>query len=165
MTVSNEWSQLSEGQRNLINALQTELPIRVGAIAKGLGIKVKTATLPAGISGEIKETDGIVTIKINRHDVKSRQRFTLSHEIAHFLLHKHLIGNGIRDDVLYRSSLSDAIEAEANRLAADLLMPYQLIQACICQHSRELKGEALYEKVSFVADVSPTALKIRLGKN
>ena len=128
MTTSREWKSLTQEQKATIEAHQNDFPIKVGAIAKGFGIDVKKSTLAAGISGEIKETDEAVIIRINRHDAKERQRFTLAHEIAHFLLHRDRIGDGITDDILYRSGLSDAQEAQANRLAADIVMPWALIQ-------------------------------------
>ncbi|HAT3626871.1 TPA: ImmA/IrrE family metallo-endopeptidase, partial [Morganella morganii] len=123
MTTSKEWNGLSQTHIALINKHQLCCPIKLGELAKELGLIVKLATLPANISGEIKETNGLTTIRINRHDVKTRQRYTLAHEISHFLLHKHLLREGITDDVLYRSAQSNKIEAEANRLAADIIMP------------------------------------------
>ena len=135
----------------------------VGNIAKELGITVKMATLPATISGEIKEDDGKYIIRVNRHDVKERQRFTLAHEIAHFLLHKDRIGDGISDDVLYRSKLSDFMEIQANRLAADILMPWDLIQPKLTEYS-QMRNEERFEKIASDAQVSTTAIKIRLGK-
>jgi Zn-dependent peptidase ImmA (M78 family) len=60
-------------------------------------------------------------ILINQLDPVSRQLFTLAHEIGHIILHKNL-GNKID----FRSSLAntnDPTEKEANRFAAELLMP------------------------------------------
>lgn len=163
MTASREWQTLTAEQKAKVEALQNEFPVKVGAIAKAFNIDVKKSTLAAGISGEIKETDNVVTIRINRHDVKERQRFTLAHEIAHFLLHRNKIGDGITDDILYRSGLSDAQEAQANRLAADIVMPWALIQrsleACV-----DLKPEQKIERLAQEAEISTTAIKIRLGK-
>ena len=133
MTYSREWLSLPKDKQDIILQHQQEFPIKVGAIAKAFGITVKKSTLDAGISGEIKKTDGEVVIRVNRHDVKERQRFTLAHEIAHFLLHEEKIGDGIVDDILYRSSLSDELEAQANRLAADIVMPWSLIQSALEQ--------------------------------
>jgi Zn-dependent peptidase ImmA (M78 family) len=31
----------------------------------------------------------------------NRQRFTLAHEIAHYVLHRDLVENGIVDDTMY----------------------------------------------------------------
>lgn len=162
MTTSREWKRLPEDQRQIIEKHQMSFPIPLGAIAKDLGLIVKKATLSAGISGEIREHNDTFLIKVNRHDVKARQRFTLAHEIAHFLLHRELIGDGIVDDILYRSSLSDALEAEANRLGADIVMPLQLIDKAREQMSG-LKKEEQFEALADCAGVSVTAIKIRLG--
>ena len=162
---SNEWKGLPTSSKQLIESYHGEFPVKVGEIAKKLGIKVNAATLPAHISGEIKEgDDGIVTIRVNRHDVKTRQRFTIAHEIAHFLLHRHLLNTGITDDVLYRSNQSDTIEKEANNLASDILMPKRIVQLLIGKFSDEFKDDALYEKVAEELGVSIIALKICLNK-
>jgi Zn-dependent peptidase ImmA (M78 family) len=160
---SPEWKLLSDKLKEIITNHQETLPIAVGLIAKDLGIKVIKSTMPGSISGEIRETDGITTIKVNRHDIKERQRFTIAHEIAHFLLHRDRIAGGITDDVLYRSRLSDELEREANRLAADIIMPINLIQHALQEHG-ELKLDDRYKKVAEQAEVSVAALKIRAGK-
>lgn len=163
MQLSNEWNGLDETTCNLILDFQKEYPIKVGALARQFGIEVFASTLPANISGEIKEVDGTIQVKINRHDTKQRQRFTLAHEISHFLLHRHLLSRGIIDDVLYRSAQSTVVEAEANRLAADILMPPHLInllmQNCIDLPAKEKKLEYVAQSL----DVSVVALKIRMG--
>ena len=77
--------------------------------------------------------------------------------MAHFLLHCELIGSGIVDDALYRSQLSSQVETEANRLAADILMPYTLIERLQKEGTRSVDGLAK------VLEVSSVAMKIRLG--
>lgn len=163
MRQSLEWSGLVAASKELIISHQQSFPVPVGSIAKEFGLIVKSSSMPAGISGEIKETNKVVTIKVNRHDVKARQRFTLAHEIAHYLLHRHLLSDGITDDILYRSSLSDVIEAQANRLAADIVMPISLIRDSLAKHA-DLKEEQRYEAIAEEAQISTIALKIRLGK-
>lgn len=61
-----------------------------------------------------------VAIYVNKGHHVNRRRFTTAHEIAHFILHQDFIGDGIADDGLYRSKLSNAMEAQANKLAADI---------------------------------------------
>ena len=162
---SKEWNILTIEHQLLIENYQKELPMKLGSLAKDLGIVVKKATLGANISGEIKESDGVVTIRVNRHDAPSRQRYTLAHEISHFFLHRHLLQNGIKDDVLYRSNQSNEIEAEANRLAADIIMPIELVQLLINKYSvDDLDKEQVYERVAEELFVSKTALIIRLNK-
>jgi Zn-dependent peptidase ImmA (M78 family) len=162
MKFCNEWQRVPLIQQNIILKYQNSFPVKVGAIAKELGIEVKSSTLKPGISGQIKETDGIVLVKINRHDSKGRQRFTLAHEIAHFLLHKHALIGGIEDTMLFRSSLSNQLEVEANRLAADIVMPFSLIDAVPFPHQTRLEVKA--EAIASLAELSIPAIEIRLGK-
>ncbi|WP_417535607.1 ImmA/IrrE family metallo-endopeptidase [Methylophaga sp.] len=163
LNYSPEWKNLPDVHVGIITTFQKSFPVKVGDIAKALKLTVKQATLPAGISGEIKEVDGQFIIRVNRHDVKYRQRFTVAHEISHFLLHRDKIGDGIIDDVLYRSSLSDALEAQANRLAADIIMPGELIEKELNMLG-QIEIEEV-EEIAKLAEVSTTALKIKLGLN
>lgn len=159
--MSREWNRLDQEMKDIIGVSQEKGPVKLSQIAQSLAVEVKSATLKPGISGEIrKKDDGSYRIRVNRHDPKKRQRFTVAHELAHFLLHRDKIGDGIEDDKLYRSTLSDSIEHEANRLAADILMPKNLIDAAI--DAAEEKG--LGDKILFAADelnVSESAMAIR----
>jgi Zn-dependent peptidase ImmA (M78 family) len=140
---SKEWNILAVEHQLLIKKYQKDIPLKLGSLAKDLGIVVKKATLEANISGEIKESDGVVTIRINRHDAPSRQRYTLAHEISHFFLHRHLLKNGIKD----------------------ILMPIELVQLLINKYSvDDLDKEQVYERVAEELFVSKTALIIRLNK-
>jgi len=161
--MSKEWLMLEEHERKVINSFQNDFPVKVGSLAKSLGLQVKSSTLSAGISGEIRCENGHYIIRVNRHDVKARQRFTLAHEIAHFLLHKDQIGDGIVDDILYRSTLSDTMEAQANRLAADILMPMFYVNKKMSELN-EYREEERIERIALSLEVSITALKYRLGK-
>lgn len=160
---TKEWERIGLDNQKIIFSAQSALPVKVGVIAASLGLTLKKASLAAGISGEIKRDNGSFIIRVNRHDVSTRQRFTVAHEIAHYLLHRDLIGDGIVDDILYRSSLSDSMEAEANRLAADIVMPWHLLSEFL-RANKVLSVEQRMEKLALAADVSITAIKIRLGK-
>ncbi len=159
---SNEWRRLDQKTQKLIEAYQTEPMVPLGRIANELGITVLVSTLPANVSGEIRPAEsGSYVIKINRHEARSRQRFTLAHELSHFLLHKDRIGEGISDTVLYRSSLTDSVEAEANRLAADLIMPVPTLKKII--KGKNIHDESVLAALAEQLGVSQIALKIRLG--
>lgn len=160
---SKEWERIGIDSQKIISSAQSALPVKVGVIATSLGLTLKKASLAAGISGEIKSDNGSFIIRVNRHDASTRQRFTVAHEIAHYLLHRDLIGDGIVDDILYRSSLSGSMEAEANRLAADIVMPWHLLNEFL-RSNKTLSVEQRMEKLALAADVSITAIKIRLGK-
>ncbi len=88
--------------------------------------------MPENISGCIKKTEtGKYEILLNRDEHHNRRRFTAAHELAHLLLHRDDIGDGVNDDVLYRSKLSTFQEVQANQLAADILMPFDKIYALL----------------------------------
>ncbi|HVI87019.1 MAG TPA: ImmA/IrrE family metallo-endopeptidase [Dongiaceae bacterium] len=162
--MSPEWNRLDPEIRARIEAFQDAPPVRLPELARALGVPVKASTLAPGISGEIRpDGDGFV-IRINRHDPIKRQRFTVAHELSHFLLHREQIGSGIEDDVLYRSTLSDKREQQANRLAADILMPEALLTEA--QQAAEEKGVG--DMALYLADlfaVSEAAMRIRVGQD
>lgn len=154
--------RLSEHQRRVVIEAQRALPVRLGDIARAFNVSVKASTLPAGISGEIRPSGQSYEIKVNRHDSRGRQRFTVAHELAHYFLHRDQIGNGVSDDALYRSTLSDAREAEANRLAAEVLMPKEKV----LEAAREYVGlhEDRAAKLADIFEVSEVAMEIRLSQ-
>ena len=162
---SREWKSLEPGVRKTLEEFQDALPISLSAIAKALGVTVKAATLAPGISGEIRPDAAApnkFVVRVNRHDIPERQRFTVAHELGHFLLHSDQIGAGIKDDVLFRSRLSDWREAEANRIAADILMPEHLIRRAI-EQANLIGVEELAPYLAKQFEVSEAAMKIRLG--
>ena len=161
---SKEWMSLTQESIDVIQSNQLEIPVRIGEIALKLGLSVKISTLDVGISGLIKPIEGASNFKIivNKHEPNYRKRFTLAHEVAHFLLHKELIGDGLRDNILYRSKLSDAREAEANRLASDILMPRDKIKTWMDQNSGIRNADAASRLAEYF-DVSDDAMRIRLG--
>jgi len=162
---SREWKSLPDAKKETIQRFLAQRPVALGALAKELGLSVMSSTLHIGLSGEIRPDETAPSgfrIRINRHENKARQRFTLAHEIAHFLLHSDDIGDGVVDDLLYRSGLSDRREAEANRLAADLVMPWELINQRVKEFDN-LTSEDTIAKLANEFGVSVTAMKIRLG--
>lgn len=159
--MSPELRSLPAGVRALIEEHQDTAPVRLSQLAKALGVPVKAATLAPGISGEIRPSCESFVIRVNRHDPAKRQRFTVAHELAHFLLHADHISAGIADDVLYRSSLSDRREAQANRLAADILMPDDFVRSSV-EDAREKGVGDLLLFLSEQFATSEGAMQIKL---
>lgn len=140
----------------IIRAHQQSAPVQVVPIAEALGLRVQRATFPQGdISGLIRKEDGGYTIYVNKSHGLNRRRFTIAHEIAHFVLHRDAIGDGLVDDALYRSGLSSRMEAEANGLAADILMPWHLLVDEDLEENTVLEIAKKYQ-------VSKAAMAIRL---
>lgn len=150
-------------QLDIIRQHQNSAPVQVVPLAVELGLPVyRDDDLPDDLSGmivrdaQLAEESGYAIIVNGRH-AETRRRFTIAHEIAHFLLHRDLIGDGISDDALYRSGLSNAVEAQANRMAANILMPWHLINEAINAGIKSVP--ALATKFH----VSNSAMSIRLG--
>ena len=111
--------RISSSHRIAIERAQMEAPVNVVRLAKDLGLRVFVEALPQKISGKLypdKESPASWSISVNRGDIPQRQRFTVAHEIGHYLLHLDYAKNGITDDTFYRSSLTSKQEAEANFL-------------------------------------------------
>jgi hypothetical protein len=112
---------------------QRQPPVDLNAISNELGIRVFLKPLGSEIAGQLMR-DNVrggrsgFSIWINSSDHPNRQRFTHAHELAHFILHRDLIEGGVVDDTMYRSSLSSYYEVQANKMAADILMPIRLVK-------------------------------------
>lgn len=136
------------------------IPVDVEGLARELGIQVTTATLPDDVSGKIEcELDRACTMIVNAGHSVTRRRFTIAHEIAHFVLHRDLIGDGVIDDGLYRSAtLSGTVERQANRYAASILMPQQFVRAF---WSRGIRSP---QELATAFGVSPAVAEIRIAE-
>lgn len=145
---------------DIIRGFLDSAPVDLLKMASALGLRVDLhAHFPNNESGRIKRIGAghdLYEIEINGKHSDYRKRFTLAHEISHYILHREQIGDGITDDALYRSGLSHHIETEANKFAAELIMPAQLVRTLYRAGVRSLNqlGETL--------GVSEEALRIRL---
>lgn len=103
----------------------TQPPVDVEVIAKYLGFTVLKYPLPDTTSGLTFIEEGIKTIGVNSTHAPTRQRFSVAHELGHYLSgHESYDGGGTH--VEDRPSYLDPQhrqEVEANEFAAELLMP------------------------------------------
>lgn len=161
---SQEYLGLEANLRREIDRHLAEHPVRLGEIAKSLGVKVLLSTLPRGTSGQISREGGYFVVRINRHEAKHRQRFTLAHELAHFLLHKDRIEaqGGWSENVLLRAPNQPIqIEYEANRLASDLVIPSAQLREATADYSGPLTSEVI-DDLARRFGVSAAAMEIKL---
>lgn len=147
----------------ILDSATEELPVDVLGAAKKLGVYVYSAELADKVSGVLVRDpsygskSGFV-IFVDQDEPAYRQRFTAAHELGHFVLHKDSIGDRVEDNYLLRSEgMSNKQEVEANKFAASLLMPMDMIKAEMEAGNTTISG--LAKKFQ----VSPTAMSIRLG--
>ena len=152
---------------SIVNEYRESVPVDVEGLARALGIMVRENFLPDDLSGMIEPSEkGAYVITVNASHASTRKRFTIAHELGHFLMHASLIGSGIGDDRAYRSTstgrysnpnIGPKEETEANKIAAAILMPVDLIKA------RKEQGVDSPQRLAEEFGVSEHAMSIRLG--
>lgn len=141
----------------IVGAYSKSAPVDLEAMAGALGLKVAyDFRLPTDVSGKIERAGDEYRITINALHAPRRRRFTLAHEIAHFVLHRDLIGDGVVDNAMYRSTLRSDLERQANRFAAELLMPAALVR------TEWRNGVRSYAEMAAHFSVSDEAAQIRM---
>ena len=122
----------------LIRASQTDHRIDVVGLAKKLGLNVYSIDLPDDRSGCIKRDaeSGDAFIEVNRNHPVSRQRFTVAHEIAHFIKHPEVLAKkGQLDRAgVFKDDHEIKLEEEADEEAAAILMPEYLVDEYFTSH-------------------------------
>lgn len=156
---------MTESDKDIVRRHISDAPVRLGVLASDLGIEVFRSPLKPGISGLIEPSPTARSgyrIKINRHESVERQRFTLAHEISHYLLHRELIRSGVVDNTMYRSNLSSRHEIEANKLASMIVMPDGIVERLKAEFA-ELPLDERVHRMASALRVSEPAMRIKLG--
>lgn len=144
-------------------------PTPVEEIAVTKGIKVVRTAGDWNESGFLLRENGQALIGINSRNSARRQRFTIAHELGHWLLHKGkplIVDQSVminkRDDISSQASSTE--EIEANQFAASLLMPAPLVEAeiAVCMASEMRSREELISALARTFDVSTDAMGWRL---
>lgn len=164
--------------RNLVwNVLLTEgiseLPVKVGALCRQMGISVHYYSPTDGNDGKSTILDGQAIIFVSDQCAPTRQRFTAAHELGHILL-----GHVGEYQLVNRepSSADNPIEHAANIFASRLLAPACVLWALdartpeqiasLCQISytaacfRAERMTLLYKRNKFLT--SPLELQVYL---
>jgi Zn-dependent peptidase ImmA (M78 family) len=145
-------------------------PVDVKQIAEARGLSVISRKVE-NISGFIIRKDGTAVIGVNSSNAPVRQRFTIAHELGHYLMHSQNIDdihvdNGF--DIRFRDDLSsqgtDSGEREANYFAAELLMPLKFLESDLeNKEVIELHDDKFLDELAKNYNVSKIALHHRLN--
>lgn len=165
---------ITPAQQAIINKYTLDAPgeVKLVSLAEELGLTVyQTNDFLDSDSGLIAKEDGKYVIYVNKSHPQTRKRFTIAHEIAHFLLHKDILDEQLElvDKVkqpteetvaLHRSNSIELtaeqkqMEIDANNLAAEILMPEQRFKDV-------WKNSSCISDVADVFSVSQAAATIR----
>ena len=144
-------------------------PVPVEVIAESLGATVRYSPFQGELAGMLIRDDGgsQILIGVNSLNHVNRQRFTVAHECGHLLLHK---GKPAYIDRSFRinrrdgvsSQATDVEEVEANRFAAELLMPYDMIMNDLVEYQLDIEDEDELRELADRYAVSLQALTFRI---
>ena len=148
------------------------VPVDVKLLIKKLKIKLESVDFGEEVSGVLVTEMGKSKIGYSRNESKQRQRFTLAHELGQYSLHLKDNKNKLFVDnvkVMYRkqafTNTEKKQEIEANRFAASLLMPKELILDRYNYLSKEetfLIDDEIINKLAKEFQVSSVAMTYRL---
>jgi len=146
------------------------VPVPIHLVAERLNLTLEAAALGDKVSGMLVVEGNAGAIGYNSAHARVRQRFTISHEIAHYLLHARRSGKAqlfIDKQVTYRRDKSssagvDREEIEANQLGAALLMPHGLLRQEIRAQDLDLDDSDAIDLLAKRFQVSTAAMSNRL---
>lgn len=142
------------------------LPVNPSEIAKDLGIVVQAKpAISAGVSGMLIRHDDQFGIAYATHiDNEGFQRFSVSHELGHYLLPGHIdavLGNENIHESHAGFVSDDRYEREADHFAAGLLMPSFLFKNTL---ETTAEGLGAVDALSAQCKTSLTATAIRYAQ-
>lgn len=160
--------EIEEHAREILKAHDLyRIPVDPVVLANHLGIKVNNAKFSEdNLSGLVAKRGNHIQILVNQSDQGYRKRFTIAHEIGHFLLHLQDKDGEFADHEadLFRMEPGEEVQAtaprqrevEANRFAAALLMDEELVRS---QWGKVGSMKAM----SRLFNVSESAMGYRIG--
>ncbi|MCY4427675.1 MAG: ImmA/IrrE family metallo-endopeptidase [Halieaceae bacterium] len=156
---------------SLLEAERVEKPpVPVERIARLLGAEVRYLPFEGELAGMLirDEAGRGIVIGVNSLHHLNRRRFTIAHECGHLQLHKGQrayvdrspLRINRRDEV--SSQAMNVEEIEANRFAAELLMPYDMIVEDLMGVALDIEDEGALKELGDRYRVSIQALTLRL---
>jgi Zn-dependent peptidase ImmA (M78 family) len=147
-------------------------PVPVEHLALRLGLAVERADLGRDVSGVLVVRNGRGLIGVNADQAPTRQRFSIAHELGHFVLHRIQMPVFIDTQFTrpYLAAFRDATsstgedkrEREANAFAAALLMPESLVRDAVARLALDVEDDAAIVQLAKRFDVSRQAMTYRL---
>ena len=144
----------------------SEAPIPVEDIAHWLGAHVRYSPFDGELAGMLVRGEGDTVIGVNSLHHVNRQRFTIAHECGHLLLHKGDVHIDRSFRVNRRDSVSsqaiDPKEIEANRFAAEILMPSEMLLEDLVEYDIDVEDENQIRELARKYGVSVQAMTHRI---
>jgi Zn-dependent peptidase ImmA (M78 family) len=112
--------------------------------------------------------DDHAVIGVNSTHAPTRQRFTLAHEIGHYVLHagQPMFVDSFVTRVNWRNGESNLEETQANQFAAELLMPRELVAREVDRaltRKQTIDAQGLASQLAELFNVSQQSMEFRLA--
>lgn len=104
-------------------------------------IKILKVVLASDVSGKLQYKDGYWMMSVNKLHPDVRQRYTLGHELGHYLNHRDSV-KVFEDTVFFRSKQKSSMEYMADQFAARLLMPESDVNVLVSSGVKTVKEMA-----------------------
>jgi Zn-dependent peptidase ImmA (M78 family) len=169
-------TQIEQEAEKLLSASKAfRIPVAIDRVAQHKKLRTTATDLGKDISGVLVIEKKRAAIGYNINHPPVRQRFTIAHEIGHYILHAKNSSNSklFVDYIAYRrddlrptesnQTGADKQEVEANAFAAALLMPEKLVRREIEKHNFDLEDDKDLNALAKLFDVSTIAMSIRLA--
>lgn len=163
-------SQVRETAEELLRQSKVDKPpVPVERIARRLKAEVRYEPFDGELSGMLFREGERTIIGVNASHPKTRQRFTIAHELGHMMMHdeRHPIHVDRRFPVRRRdvrsSQAVDLEEMEANSFAAELLMPTAMLERDLEGKVPDYEDDELTRWFANRYKVSLQAMAIRLA--
>jgi Zn-dependent peptidase ImmA (M78 family) len=156
-----------EAAREILNRFGSKVPVEVEAIVEAHGISIFVEDVEVSISGMLVIKGERAHLILNQLHPIGRMRFTLAHELGHYLLHRDKASVFIDETALfYRGARAkqgvDPMEIEANAFAAELLMPENVLRAELGARPLHSEYDDEIQKLAPRYGVSAAAMTNRL---
>jgi len=145
------------------------LPIPIKEIIKSQGVKLKSLDMNDDISGILVIEQNNSTIGFKKGEPEVRQRFTMAHELGHFILHREgelFVDKGFK--TMYRPATNipstEWQEWEANEFAACILMPENLLREEMQNTEMDYGDNSWIRDLAGKFKVSEAAMSIRISR-
>ena len=170
MTPNSRWvpKEIESASRKLLAETDVSTwPVPLDRIADALGVDIEYVDFEDDLSGVLVRGEGnaaIIGVNLQHHP--NRRRFTIAHELGHFVMHGGTYvdkGTAVKFRGPRRGSGSQREEREANRFAAALLMPKDWIKAAVLETSLDPATDSGLQGLADDFGVSSLAMSYRLS--
>lgn len=157
-----QWKEAANQIRDLLKLNQCLTYEELKQALTDLGVFVFSWYLPGDLSG-LCYRGNFAVVFINADHSEERRLFTLAHEAIHVICHLRGGKEKNQETMISIASSHDPQEKEANRLAAELLMPTTIVEEIVNEYGNRLKQPVFLDSMARFFNVSREAMFYRLA--